>query len=46
MYMWIYYNIKKLAAHLDGDDFTEEELAEIRKYANYVREQHRKMQGE
>lgn len=37
---------KTIAAHLDGDDFTEEELAEIRKYANYVREQHRKMQGE
>ncbi|OEK54329.1 repressor [Staphylococcus equorum] len=39
-------NEDTIAAHLDGDDFTEEELAEIRKYANYVREQHRKMQGE
>lgn len=39
-------NDNTLAAHLDGDDFTEEELAEIRKYANYVRTEHRKMQGE
>ena len=29
-----------LAAHLDGD-FTEEELAEIRKYAELVRKAHR-----
>lgn len=31
-----------IAAHLEGD-YTEEELKEIRKYAAYVREQHRKM---
>lgn len=31
------YGIETIAAHLDGDDFTEEELADIEKFKEFVK---------
>lgn len=31
------YGIETIAAHLDGDDFTEEELEDIRKFKEFVK---------